>query len=115
VSYIVHTWAIVKAPPDPPGPRAFTILPERPDLSALPGSAAPWPEVETGGMRGEAGKSGRRPPRPDNRGDRSMTTGITGEHRRAFEALASGDDRTVAPFAVFVDGAPGNADTAVNT
>ncbi|MCY4590623.1 MAG: hypothetical protein OXE86_08690 [Alphaproteobacteria bacterium] len=44
-----------------------------------------------------------------------MTTGITGEHRRAFEALASGDDRTVAPFAVFVDGAPGNADTAVNT
>ena len=44
-----------------------------------------------------------------------MTTGITGEHRRAFAALASGDDRTVAPITVFADGAPGTANVAVNT
>jgi len=38
-----------------------------------------------------------------------MTTNITAEHRRAFEALTSGDYGNFVLFSVFVDGAPGAA------
>lgn len=43
-----------------------------------------------------------------------MTTNITAEHRRAFEALTSGDYGNFALFSVFVDGAPGAAIVAVD-
>ena len=43
-----------------------------------------------------------------------MTTNITEEHRRAFQALTSGDYDNFALFSVFVDGKPGAAIVAVN-
>ena len=41
-------------------------------------------------------------------------THITDEHRRAFEALTSGDYRNFALFSCLIDGAPGAAIVAVN-
>ena len=43
-----------------------------------------------------------------------MATNITEEHRRAFEALTSGDHRNLDLFSCFIDGAPGAAIVAVN-
>ena len=43
-----------------------------------------------------------------------MSTNITEEHRRAFQALTSGDFTSFALFSVFVDGAPGAAIVAIN-
>ena len=43
-----------------------------------------------------------------------MTTHITEEHRRAFEALTSGAYSNFALFSVFIDGAPGAALVAVD-
>lgn len=43
-----------------------------------------------------------------------MSTNITSDHRKAFEALASGDFDNFALFSCFVNGEPGSAIVAVN-
>ena len=43
-----------------------------------------------------------------------MSTSITAGHRRAFQALTSGDYDNSALFSCFIDGSPGAAITAVN-
>ena len=43
-----------------------------------------------------------------------MSTNITSEHRRAFQALTSGDYDHFVLFSCFIDGSPGAAIAAVN-
>ena len=43
-----------------------------------------------------------------------MSTNLTDEHRRAFQALTSGDYDNFGLFSCFIDGSPGAAIVAVN-
>ena len=43
-----------------------------------------------------------------------MSTNITDEHRRAFQALTGGDYDNFGLFPCFIDGTPGTAIVAVN-
>ena len=43
-----------------------------------------------------------------------MSTNITPDHRRAFQAFASGEYANFARFSCFIDGSPGAAIVAVN-